>query len=77
MVVTLFVGHLLALQVALLVSVLFIVCMLMLSLAFSAFLGEVLVCTRTMQGALQHPDSFHAQQDSSISATGLQAENAT
>ena len=76
-VVTLFVGHLLALQVALLVSVLFIVCMLMLSLAFSAFLGEVLVCTRTMQGALQHPDSFHAEQDSPISATGLQAENAT
>lgn len=57
-VATLFIGYLFALQVALLVSVQFILCMFMLSLAFSAFLGEVLVCTYTMQSALQHQDTF-------------------
>jgi hypothetical protein len=59
-VATLFIGHLLALKVGLLVIVLFIVCMLMLALAFCAFLGEVLVCTRSLQSALQHPDTLQA-----------------
>jgi hypothetical protein len=59
-VATLFIGNLFALKVALLVSALFIFCMILLSLAFSAFLSEVLVCTYTMQSALQHPDTFPA-----------------
>ena len=57
-VVVLFLGQLLALQVALLVSILFIITMTMLIAAFTAFLGEVLVCTLTMQGSLRHHDTY-------------------
>ena len=58
-VVALFVGQLFALDVAFLVSIMFIVCMSMLITAFTAFLGEVLICTLTLQGTLQHPDTYN------------------
>jgi len=58
-VVALFVGQLFALDVALLVSIMFIVCMCMLITAFIAFLGEVLICSFTLQASLRHTDTYH------------------
>jgi len=57
-VVALFLGSLLQLNVALIVASLFIVCMIILSLAFSAFLFEVLISTRTIRASLIHAETF-------------------
>ena len=57
-VVTLFLGSLWQLNVSLIVAVLFIVCMIILSLAFCSFLLEVVVATRVVRATLTHAASF-------------------
>lgn len=59
-VVTLFLGSLLKLNVSGVIAGLFIVCMLILSLAFSALLLEVLIATRVLRMTLTHVTSFRS-----------------
>ena len=67
-VVTLFLGSLLQLNVSSAIAGLFIVCMIVLSLAFIAFLLEVLVATRVLRESLMHVGSFRHQQEDSSTA---------
>ena len=57
-IVALFLGTLLQINVSVFVACLFIVCMIILSLAFGAFLLEVLISTRTLKASMVHAETF-------------------
>ena len=56
MIVALFTGSLLQFDVSLFVASLFIVCMVIPSLAFGAFLPEVLISTRALRASLMYAE---------------------
>ena len=66
-VITLFLGSLLQLNVSATIAGLFIICMAILSLAFCAFLLEILVAIRVVRMTLMHVTSFHSADDDSPS----------
>ena len=57
-VVTLFLGSLFQLNVSAVIASLFIICMLILSLAFFCFLLEIFIATRVMRDSLIHTATF-------------------
>jgi uncharacterized membrane protein YciS (DUF1049 family) len=61
-IVALFLGTLFQFNVSVFVACLFIVCMIILSLAFSAFLLEVLISTRTLKASMVHAETFRKSQ---------------
>ena len=65
-VVTLFLGSLLQLNVSIAIASLFIICMIILSLAFCSFLLEILVATRVVRATLTPVTSlrYYPEQDS-------------
>ena len=65
LVVTLFLGSLLQTNVSGFVAGLFIVCMIILSLAFSAFLFEVLISIRMVRASLVHTETFRSAERAS------------
>ncbi len=58
LIVALFLGSLLFINVSLVVAILFIVCMFILSLAFGSFLLEVIMSIRALRASLTHTSSF-------------------
>jgi hypothetical protein len=57
-IITLFLGSLVSVNVAQVVASLFIVCMVVLSAAFSCFLVEVVIAARTLRASLVNMESF-------------------
>lgn len=62
---TLFLGSLFQQNVSVVIASLFIICMLLLSLAFFCFLLEVFIATRVMYDSLIHTASFKAPKSNS------------
>ena len=57
-IILLFLGSLLSVNVAQIVASLFIICMIILSVAFSCFLAEVFIAARAMRASLVSTESF-------------------
>lgn len=67
-IITLFLGNLVRVNVSVFIAVLFIICMSFLSLAFLAFLIEVLIATRTrsFKASLVHSGTFRGSKRDAI-----------
>jgi hypothetical protein len=57
-IITLFLGSLISFNVAQIVASLFIICMVILSAAFSCFLAEVFIASRTLRASLVNTGSY-------------------